>query len=91
MLLEQFSALQTEVMKELALIDAFKGATIEKKRMMWQKVCATIEAGYSKRANSIDLAKLRNWGKIDNFLENSFSGGTDGEEMLAEAINNLHQ
>ncbi|MDE6497663.1 MAG: hypothetical protein K2L21_03280 [Muribaculaceae bacterium] len=46
---------------------------------------------FSVRAKSIDLAKPRNWRKIDNFLENSFSGGTDGEEMLAEAINTLQQ
>lgn len=41
---------------------------------------------FSVRAKAIDLAKPRNWGKLDNFLSNSFSGGTDGEEMLAESI-----
>lgn len=41
---------------------------------------------FSIRSNSIDLAKPRNWGKIDNFLTHSFSGGTDGEQMLTEAI-----
>ena len=41
---------------------------------------------FSIRSKSIDLAKPRNWGKIDKFLEHSFSGGTDGEQMLAEAI-----
>lgn len=46
---------------------------------------------FSVRAKSIDLAKPRNWGKIDSFLFNSFSGGTDGEEMLAEAIRVLRK
>ncbi|MDE6288869.1 MAG: hypothetical protein K2M00_08815, partial [Muribaculaceae bacterium] len=34
-------------------------------------------------------AKPRNWSKLDNFLGNSFCGGTDGEQMLAEALNVL--
>lgn len=46
---------------------------------------------FSVRSKSIDLAKPRNWGKIDSFLENSFSGGTDGEQMLAEAITVLQK
>lgn len=41
---------------------------------------------FSVRSKSIDLSKPRNWGRIDHFLENSFSGGTDGEQMLAETI-----
>ncbi len=41
---------------------------------------------FSVRSKSIDLANPRNWGKLDNFLKNSFSVGTDGEQMLAEAI-----
>lgn len=41
---------------------------------------------FSVRAKSIDLAKPRNWRKLDDFLKNSFSGGTDGEQMLGEAI-----
>ena len=41
---------------------------------------------FSVRAKSIDLAKPRNWGKLDHFLGDSFSGGTDGEQMLAEAL-----
>lgn len=41
---------------------------------------------FSVRAKAIDLAKPRNWGKLDHFLSDSFSGGTDGELMLAEAI-----
>lgn len=46
---------------------------------------------FSVRSKSIDLAKPRNWGKIDNFLEYSYSGGTDGEQMLAEAISVLQK
>ncbi len=46
---------------------------------------------FSVRAKSIDLAKPHNWGKLDNFLKNSFSGGTDGEQMLAEAIRILQK
>lgn len=46
---------------------------------------------FSVRSKSIDLAKPRNWGRIDNFLEQSFSGGTDGEQMLAEAIRVLQK
>lgn len=47
-LLEQFRAMQIEAMKELAMITRFREATIEEKREMWQEVCGTIEAGYSK-------------------------------------------
>lgn len=47
-LLEQFRALQIEAMKELAMIAKFSEAPIEKKRMMWQDVCNTIEASYTK-------------------------------------------
>ena len=41
---------------------------------------------FSVRAKSIDLAKPRNWNKLDHFLGDSYSGGTDGEQMLAEAL-----
>lgn len=46
---------------------------------------------FSVRSKSIDLAKPRNWGKVDKFLEQSFCGGTDGEQMLAESIRVLQQ
>ena len=46
---------------------------------------------FSLRSKSIDLAKPRNWNRVDSFLENSFSGGTDGEQMLGEAIRLLQQ
>lgn len=46
---------------------------------------------FSVRSKAIDLAKPRNWRMIDNFLEHSYSGGTDGEQMLAEAIHVLQK
>ena len=46
---------------------------------------------FSIRAMSIDLANPRNRGSIDSFLEQRFSGGTDGEQMLAEAIRVLQK
>lgn len=54
-----------------------------------QRSCYLIS--FSVRSKSIDLAKPRNWGRIDNFLEHSFSGGTDGEQMLADAIRVLQK
>lgn len=55
-------------------------------RMAKKQKRACYLISFSIRSKSIDLAKPRNWNKVDNFLENSFSGGTDGEQMLAEAI-----
>ncbi len=46
---------------------------------------------FSVRSKSIDLSKPRNWGRLENFLVNSFSGGTDGEQMLSEAIKILQK
>ena len=47
-LLEQFCTIQSEAMKELALIAKFRGVGIKDKRSMWQIVCSTIQNGYSK-------------------------------------------
>lgn len=44
---------------------------------------------FSVHSKSIDLSKPRNWKKFDDFLSHRFSGGTDGEEMLAESIHVL--
>lgn len=44
---------------------------------------------YSVRAKSIDLAKPRNWGRLDEFLNEYFSGGTDGEEMFRMSLDIL--
>ncbi|MCM1520231.1 MAG: hypothetical protein NC098_05545 [Lachnoclostridium sp.] len=41
---------------------------------------------FSVRAQSIDLSRPRNWKRVDSFLEHGFSGGTNGEQMLSEAI-----
>lgn len=46
---------------------------------------------FSVRAKSIDLSKPRNWRKVDDFLSNRYTGGTDGEQMLAEAIRVLQK
>lgn len=46
---------------------------------------------FSVRSKSIDLAKPRNWNRVDSFLENSFSGGTDGEQMFGESIRLLQK
>lgn len=45
---------------------------------------------FSVRAQSIDLSRPRNWKRVDSFLEHGFSGGTNGEQMLAEAIKVLN-
>lgn len=44
---------------------------------------------FSVRAKAIDLAKPCNWSKLDSFLSDSYGGGTDGEQMLTEAVNIL--
>ena len=46
---------------------------------------------FSVRAQSIDLAKPRNWNRLDQFLENGFSGGTDGEQMLSQSLDLLQK
>lgn len=45
---------------------------------------------FSVRSRSIDLSKPKNWNVLNHFIENGFSGGTNGEEMLAETISVLH-
>ena len=44
---------------------------------------------YSVRAQAIDLASPANWRQVKQFLQNGFSGGTDGNEMLQKAITAL--
>lgn len=46
---------------------------------------------FSVRSRSIDLSRPSNWNKINSFFERSFSGGTDGEQMLSEAIRVLNK
>ena len=44
---------------------------------------------FSVRAKALELTKPANWSRLKNFLEKGFSGGTDGEQMLAAALNAL--
>lgn len=44
---------------------------------------------FSVRAKFLDLSLPRNWMKLNTFLENHFTGGTDGEEMLRLSIEML--
>lgn len=44
---------------------------------------------FSVRSKSLDLSFPRNWMRLNAFLNNRFSGGTDGEEMLNTAIEML--
>ena len=44
---------------------------------------------FSVRASYLDLSKYGAWKQLDKFLDNSFSGGTNGEEMLAAALKML--
>ena len=41
---------------------------------------------FSVRAKFLDLSFPRNWMHLNSFLEDRFTGGTDGEEMLNESI-----
>lgn len=41
---------------------------------------------FSVRSRCLDLSLPHNWQLLNQFLENSFTGGTDGEEMLNTAI-----
>lgn len=45
---------------------------------------------FSVRSQSIDLSEPGKWRHIDEFLANSYSGGTNGEQMLRDAINRLY-
>lgn len=45
---------------------------------------------FSVRSQAIDLSRPGQWRKIDDFLANSYSGGTCGERMLQDAIDRLH-
>ena len=44
---------------------------------------------FSVRANVLDLSRYGAWRQLDKFLANYYSGGTDGEEMLAAALKTL--
>lgn len=44
---------------------------------------------FSVRANSIDLSRPGNWNKLEAFLKDRYTGGTEGEQMLKDAMNAL--
>ncbi len=44
---------------------------------------------FSVRAKALELTKPANWSLLKKFLEEGFSGGTCGEEMLAAALDAL--
>lgn len=44
---------------------------------------------FSIRTKTLDLARPSNYYKIDKFFKGSFSGGTNGEEMLMEIFKML--
>lgn len=52
-----------------------------------QRKCFVIT--FSVRAKALELTKPANWLLLKKFLEQGFSGGTCGEEMLAAALNAL--
>ena len=45
---------------------------------------------YSVRCKAMDLSQACGWSRIREFLRDSYTGGTNGERMLREAINQLH-
>ena len=45
---------------------------------------------FSVRARSIDLSEPGQWRKIEEFLSISYTGGTNGEQMLRDAVRQLH-
>ena len=46
---------------------------------------------FSVRSRALELTNPANWRKLKKFLEEGFSGGTDGEEMLNSALNALQK
>lgn len=44
---------------------------------------------FSVRSRSINLSEPGQWRNLDKFLSHSFSGGTNGEQMLRDAIRSL--
>lgn len=45
---------------------------------------------FSVKAQYLDLSKPGSWRKLDSFLNNHYSGGTDGNEMLKAGIKMLN-
>lgn len=45
---------------------------------------------FSVRARHLDLSRPNAWYQLNSFLKETFTGGTDGEEMLNEALKMLY-
>lgn len=45
---------------------------------------------FSVRAKTLDLSRPGSWKLVDKFLEDIYTGGTDGEQMLNAALNMLN-
>ena len=45
---------------------------------------------FSVRAKTLDLSRPGSWKLVDKFLEDIYTGGTDGEQMLNAALNILN-
>lgn len=41
---------------------------------------------FSVQAKSLDLSRPGNWNKIESFLSDGYSGGSEGEQMLGQAM-----
>lgn len=46
---------------------------------------------YSVRSRVIDLSEPGAWRNLESFLQSSYTGGTNGESMLREAVNRLRR
>ena len=45
---------------------------------------------FSVRAECMDLSRPGSWNRLNRFLNNPFTGGTDGEDMIKNALNLLN-
>ena len=45
---------------------------------------------FSVRAECMDLSRPGSWNRLNRFLNNSFTGGTDGEDMIKNALKLLN-
>lgn len=45
---------------------------------------------FSVRSKAIDLSEPGQWRNVETFLSNTYSGSTNGEQMLRDAINRLY-
>lgn len=53
-----------------------------------QRKCFLIT--YSVRADILEISQPHHWPKVKNFLKNTFTGGTDGEDMFNAALHALN-